>query len=264
MGRHYIYRMDVCENEYYYGAYIGQHKIGKKDPSCDGYKGSGIKWKKNILSNHIPVKKTILRICEDIYETNYWERYYIEQALQSGEYLWNVMKGGNGHEGGKLYTEEEIRLHNKERFRRWYEANKERHAEYGRQYRERNRERWYAAKKRYEESRKEFFEQYQKEYYLKNKERLNEQGRQYYQRNKERFAEYRKEYSKRYQATHVDQLAAKRRKYYQEHREERRQRARRPCCYNGKIITFNALVSKLARNNVDHPTEVAKQYLVNE
>lgn len=256
--------MDIVDNDIYHGAYIGQHKIGKKDPTCDNYKGSGSQWKKYILSNHIPVKKTILRICEDIDETNYWEHYYVEQALQSGEYLWNVVKGGGGHECDRVYTEEELRMHNKERSRRWYEANKERHAEYGRQYRKRNKERCYATKKRYEEKRKDFCKEYIKEYHIKNKERIAEQRRQYYLQNKERFAEHRKEYGKQYRITHAEQLAEKNRAYYQKHKEERKQYMTRPCCYEGEVLTFRALTLRLRRKQINNPSEVAKKYLIKD
>lgn len=262
MGRHYIYRMDIVENDTYHGSYIGQHKIGKKDPSCDGYKGSGCRWKREILSKHIPVKKAILKICEDIKETNYWEQYYIEEALQDGVYLWNVVKGGGGHEHGKVYTEEELRMHNKERFDRWYQANKEYHAEYGRRYRKANKERVRAAKKRYEAERKEFYDEYYKQYYEKNKERLSEQRKQYYQQNKERFAEQRKEYGKQYRATHAEMLAEKSRRHYRENKEKHRQYYSRPCCYNGEMLTFGALRSRLRRKHVVNPTKVAELYLI--
>ena len=165
--------MEIAENDTYHGVYIGQHKIGKKNPECDGYRGSGIQWKKHILSNHIPVTKTILRLCDNIEEANYWEQFYIGQAIQSGEYLWNVSKGGGAHEWDRIYTEEEIKAHNKERFNRWYESNKEHHKEHGRQYREHNKERVDLVKKRYKEEHKDFYVEYHKQYYENNKEKLS-------------------------------------------------------------------------------------------
>ena len=71
MSQYYIYMMEIVDCDTHHGIYIGQHKIGSKDPSCDGYKGSGSKWKREVLSKHISVEKTILRVCDDVKEANF-------------------------------------------------------------------------------------------------------------------------------------------------------------------------------------------------
>ena len=111
MSAYYIYKMTILPNDLYEGIYIGQHKIGSKDPSCDNYKGSGSDWKKYIIKTKIPVKKEILRLCDNLEESNHWEKYYIEQAKQNGEHLWNLLKGGGNHEPYIRFTKEELREH---------------------------------------------------------------------------------------------------------------------------------------------------------
>lgn len=262
MSTYYIYRMDICENDLYHGAYIGQHKIGSKDPSCDGYKGSGCRWKREILSNHIPVTKTILRLCDDVREANFWEEFYIDQAKQSGEYLWNVAKGGGGYDHDKKYTEEELRLHNKERFNRWYESNQEHITEYRKQYFEKNKEAIMANHREYNGKNKEAVIEYYRQYYRKNKERLDEKNKQYYEEHKDHLKQKMREYGKQYSIINAEKLAAKAKDYNDSHKEEHRQYWSRQCCYNGETLTINALSSRLRRKQIPNPMQVAKQYLI--
>lgn len=262
MSTHYIYRMDICENDLYHGAYIGQHKIGSKDPSCDGYKGSGCRWKREILSNHIPVTKTILRLCDDVKEANFWEKFYIDQAKQSGEYLWNVVNGGGGYDHDKKYTEEELRLHNKARCECWYKSNKERHAEYGRQYWKNNKDRLSAAKRKHQEEYKEFYAEYQKQYYKDHIDELSEKHRQYYEHNKDDLKKKHREYGKCYRDVNAEKLATKAKSYNDSHKEERQKYWSRKCCYDGEIMTIRALALRLMRKQIPNPMQVAKQYLI--
>lgn len=264
MSRYYIYKMEILDNEKYYGSYIGQHKVGKKAPSCDGYMGSGSKWKKYILKNNIPVKKAIIRICDSVEESNYWERHYIKQAGESGEYLWNMMKGVGNYDHEKPYTEEEIREHNKERFKKWYAENKKRCAETSKRWREKNRERVREINRRSVERRREFCVEYQKQYYQNNKEKLNGRNKEYYLKNKERLNELRREYYKEYYVTHAKEISEKGRKYYAENKEKHNAYYTRMCLYEGKTMTLRALSLKLLRQKVPHPTEVAKQYLIDK
>ena len=264
MSKHYIYKMRILENDTYHGVYIGQHKLGSKEPCCDGYKGSGSKWKELILKNHIPVEKTILRICDDIYETNRWEEYYIEQAILSGEYLWNVNKGGGGHEGVKVYTDDEIKAHNKARFNKWYESHKEYYSKYRKQYLTENKDRIYEKKREYEKSHSEYYRQYRKEYYERNKVSLSKAHKQYYEQNKERLNETRKEYYRQYAIDNVKELSRKHRAYNNTHKEDRERYYSQPCCYEGETLTFRALILRLRRKGVSNPTEKAKQFLIKE
>lgn len=262
MSKHYIYRMDILENDTYCGAYIGQHRIGEKSPSCDGYKGSGSKWKENILKNHIPVKKTILMLCDSLEDANFWEQHYIEEARKAGELLWNVAKGGGGHDPYRVYTEEEIKEHNKIRFYKWYESNKEHVANYRKQYYEKNKERMYACNRQRIENNREQEQEYHKQYYQSNKEKLAYRNKKYYEQNKEHMAEKHKEYWKQYRIIHAEQLRDKSKRYYAENKDKQNQYYSRPCLYNGETITFRALVSRLSRRGIPNPSEVAKQYLI--
>lgn len=264
MSRHYIYRMEIAENNQYHGIYIGQHKMGAKAPIFDGYKGSGCKWRKYILGNHIPVTKTVLLICDSIEEANYWEEYYINQAKEAGEYLWNVAKGGGGHEADHKLTMEELKAHNAERCRLWYEANKERHAEYGRQYRRNNKERCDAVKRKYAEEHREEYKEYHKQYYLDNKEKFSEKSKQNYQKNKECINEHNKEYFKQYAKNHAEQLREKGRRYYEANKEKHKQYYSRLCSYNGETLTINALSLRFKRQNIPNPMQQAKLYLINK
>lgn len=179
---------------------------------CDNYKGSGCKWKKYILGNHIPVKKTILRICDDIDETNFWEAFYIDQALENGDYLWNVMKGGSGHDSDRRYTKEEIQERRKAYHTKWREANREQYQEQRRQYYQNNKERIEASKKQYREKHKEKFLEYHRNYYQTNKADLSNRKRQYYYEHKEHIAEHGKAYWRQYKLTHAEYLKAKAKK----------------------------------------------------
>ena len=125
MSKYYIYKMTAITEDGNKGSYIGQHKIGRKCPFNDGYKGSGHDWKKHILDNHIPVEKVILRMCDTLEDANYWEDYYIESAKVQGIYLWNMRKGGGSHDHIRLYTDEEIREHYKQRYKKYNKINKE-------------------------------------------------------------------------------------------------------------------------------------------
>ena len=134
MSKYYVYKMTAITEDGTKGCYIGQHKLGKKEPIKDGYKGSGRDWKKYILSKNIPVEKEILRMCDSIEDANYWEQYYIESAKAQGIFLWNRIKGGSNHEYDRIYTDEEIAEHRKQQKKQYREANKEQIAEHQKQY----------------------------------------------------------------------------------------------------------------------------------
>lgn len=264
MSQHYIYRMEIVDCDTHHGIYIGQHKIGSKEPDCDGYKGSGCKWKRETLSKHIPVKKTILRVCDGIKETNFWERYYVEQAIQNGEFLWNVVRGGGGHEQGRAYTDEELKEHQKERFVRWYNENQEHIIEYRKQYFDKNREAIIANHKEYAEKNREFYLEHHKQYYRKNKGRLCQNSKRYHEEHKDKLNAHAKEYWKQYSATHKEQLTEKAKRYNEEHKEERSKYWSQQCCYNGETLTIRALSLRFRRKNIPNPTQEAKKYLINK
>lgn len=145
MSKYYIYQMTAVTEDGTKGSYIGQHKIGRKCPLNDGYKGSGTAWNKYILSQNIPVEKVILRMCDNIEEANYWEQFYIESAKAQGIYLWNRCKGGGSYDHNRLYTKEELKEHKRE----WRKVNKEHITEYRKRYYEANREKGTEQKRQY-------------------------------------------------------------------------------------------------------------------
>ena len=164
MSKYYIYKMTALTEDGSKGSYIGQHKIGRKSPLNDGYRGSGSDWKKYILSQNIPVEKVILRMCENIEEANYWENYYIESAKAQGIYLWNRTKGGEAHKHDKIYTDEELKEHKKQYSKQYYYANREKRAEYSKQYYEVNREKRAEYNKQWRETNREKIAEYKKQY----------------------------------------------------------------------------------------------------
>ena len=147
------------------GSYIGQHKIGRKCPLEDGYKGSGKAWKKYILQRNVPTEKVILRMCDSLEEANYWEKYYIESALAQGIYLWNRTIGGGNHEYNKIYTEEEIAEHKKQCKKQYRETHRKKIAEYHKQWHKTNRKKIAEYNKQWHKTNKEQQRQYYKQYY---------------------------------------------------------------------------------------------------
>lgn len=262
MSNYYVYIMRIAENQKYFGSYIGQHKMGKKSPYDDGYKGSGSKWKEYILNNHIPVEKTVLKLCDSVEEANYWEQYYIAQFRELGECLWNVVKGGGSYDRQRIYTDEEIKLHNRERLQRWCKSNEEHFKEYKRQYYINNKEELSVKKKQYRENHKDSLTKYFQCYYEDNKSRIAEKNKVYWEKNRERFSEHKKEYYKQYKVTHAEHESQRHKKYNDEHKEERDRYYSRQCCYDGEVLTFRALTLRFRRQNVSKPTDEAKKYLI--
>ena len=86
---------------------------------------------------------------------------------------------------------------------------------------------------RYKESQKE----YQKsEKYKKNK-------KEYYKAHKDEFKKYQKE-------------------YYQKYKKTKKEYRSQLCCYNGEVLTLNALSKRFQRAGIPHPTIEAKKYLL--
>lgn len=251
MSAYYIYKMTILPNDLYEGIYIGQHKIGSKAPYCDNYKGSGSDWKKYILKNEIPVKKEILRLCDNLEESNHWEKYYIEQAKQNGEHLWNLLKGGGNHEPYIRFTKEELREHNKAHCKKWYFENKERNLENGRRNRKLHKVQYAETRKAYEKKNKEYIAKTHAEYYEKHKERLNTLNKQRYYEHREEITEKMRIYGKGYRETNKEKLRIKSKKYRSQ-----------SCLYEGKVITLNALSLKFLRQGIESPTQKAKEYLI--
>ena len=274
--------MNILDNPLYFGSYIGQRKLGKKEPMKDGYKGSGHDWRKYILSNHVPVEKEILCMCESVEEANEMEQFYIEQYKNDGIYLWNRYKGGGNHEHGRLYTEEELKEHQRqyrenhkeqykqwredhkeelcEKNKQWYEGNKEYYKQYKKRYREANKEHISNRCKRYRETHKEEI----KKWYEDHKEELCEKKKQYREVNKEQIAEY----DKQYREVNKEKIAEHKKQYREVNKEKiaehKKQYDKQLCSYNGETLTLSALSARLGRMGIEHSTIEAKKYLIKQ
>ena len=65
----------------------------------------------------------------------------------------------------------------------------------------------------------------------------------------ERYKEYQKEYNK----------SDKGKEYHKEYNKEYKNQL---CCYNGEILTLNALSKRFLRKGIPHPMQEAKKYLI--
>ena len=65
----------------------------------------------------------------------------------------------------------------------------------------------------------------------------------------ERYKEYQKEYNK----------SDKGKEYHKEYNKEYKNQL---CCYNGEILTLNALSKRFLRKGIPHPMQEAKKYLL--
>lgn len=151
-----------------------------------------------------------LSIEEGVEREKYWINYYKNESNYD---VLNKSKGGQvGHE--KIYTDEELKEHQKE-------------------YREKNKENRKIKKKEYYQRNKEKIIEKQKKYYNNNKEKILEKNRNYYQENKEAKKEKQKLYTinnkekirerqKKYYDLHKEDIENYRKKYREEHREELR------------------------------------------
>jgi hypothetical protein len=294
MSKYYIYKMNILDNPLYFGSYIGQHKIGKKEPMKDGYKGSGSDWKKYILSNHVPVEKEILCMCESIEEANKMEDYYINQYKDDGIYLWNRCKGGGNHQYDRLYTEEELKEHKKQWGKRYKEANKEKiakqdklyrethkeqrkqydkqyreaHKEEIKQYREDHKEHYEQYHKRWQKDHEEDLKNYRKQWYEDHREEAQEQRKEYYKNNKDRFSQWAKEYRENNKEKYSQYHKQYSKQWYEANKEQRKQYDKQYksqlCEYNGKTITLHGLECRFRRMGIEHPILEAKKYLIEQ
>jgi predicted HicB family RNase H-like nuclease len=108
--------------------------------------------------------------------------------------------------------------------KQYYEANKEKIADYQKQYKEANKEKLADYQKQYNEANKEKIADYKKQYYEANKEIFTEKSKQYNEANKEKLADYQKQYyeankeiitekSKKYREANKEKLADYRKQY---------------------------------------------------
>jgi len=285
MSKYYIYKMNILDNPLYFGSYIGQRKLGKKEPMKDGYKGSGSDWRKYILSQKIPVEKEILCMCESVEEANEMEDYYINQCKNDGIYLWNKYKGSGNHEHGRLYTEEELKEHRKQWKKQYREANKEKIAKQDKQYREAHKEQRKQYDKQYKEANKEKIAEYMKQYnkqwqkdheedlknyrkqwYEDHREEAQEQRKEYYKNNKDRFSQWAKEYRENNKEKYLQYQKQYHKQHYEANKEQiaeyQKQYKSQLCEYNGKTITLHGLECRFRRMGIEHPILEAKKYII--
>ena len=116
------------------------------------------------------------------------------------------------------------------------------------------------ARKKYEktEKRKKYQKEYQKEY--QKSEKYKEYQKEY--RKSDKFKKYQKEYEKsdkRKEQKKEYEKTDKRKKYKKEYDKEYKNQL---CCYNGEVLTLNALSKRFKRQGIPHPTIEAKKYLL--
>ena len=99
-----------------------------------------------------------------------------------------------------------------------------------------------------------FIEELKPAYNNINANGLDTERRKEYQKS-ERFKESQRKASRKYYKSEKGKKAH--RKYQKEHHNQ-------ICCYNGEILTLNALSTRFQRAGIPHPTIEAKKYLLNK
>ena len=154
---HFVYKTINLINGKWY---IGKHSTYNLD---DGYLGSSKHLKHAIkLYGRDNFIREILLFCDNEEEAYEKESELVTMEVVHNPMTYNKMPGGKGSQ--KRYTDEELKEHEREQKRDYYQANNER-------LRERRREYYHANKEHYRE--------YQREYHQVNKERLRERRREY-------------------------------------------------------------------------------------
>lgn len=99
-----------------------------------------------------------------------------------------------------------------------------------------------------------------------NTERRKEYQKEF--RQSEKGKEYMKEYQKEWQNAHQEEMSAYNKEWYGFHRDEQLAKCKtyysRLCFYEGEILTLRALSIRFGRQGIAHPTQKAKEYLLNE
>ena len=103
-------------------AYVGQHLHHKmKEPYKDGYRGSGSKWKKEVLYKNLQVSKQVVSTYLNVTEANELEIYLINVLRELGVKLWNIQDGGRRCEKQRSIEWDDpnsVRLYNRQRYRK--------------------------------------------------------------------------------------------------------------------------------------------------
>ena len=119
----------------------------------------------------------------------------------------------------KKLTEEEKKVREKERKKRYREDNKEKIKAYNKKYKQENKEKIKAHIKEwgygYREEKKEDIAEYKKEYYQRNKAKVDAKHKKYKEDNEEKVSQYLKEYNKK----NKDKISANRRLYDSKRRQ---------------------------------------------
>ena len=87
----------------------------------------------------------------------------------------------------------------------------------------------------------------------------------------ERYKESQKEYNKsdkckkarkEYYKAHKDEFKKYQKEYYQKYKKTKKEYNNQLCCYNGEVLTLNALAIRFRRQGIPHPMQEAKKYLL--
>ena len=80
--------------------------------------------------------------------------------------------------------------------------------------------------------------------------------------------EYNKQYKKQYYKEKSDSIKQKGKQYYKENadsiKQQKKQYYNQQCLYKNEIIALNTLRARFARKGIEHPTQEAKKYLIQQ
>ena len=78
----------------------------------------------------------------------------------------------------------------------------------------------------------------------------------------EKRKEYQEEYQKNYKELHKNEAKEYQKNYKELHKNEAKEYQNQLCCYEGEILTLNALSQCFWKLGIDHPVLEAKKYII--
>lgn len=127
------------------------------------------------------------------------EKYWIEYYKENNNYvLLNKSCGGQIGQQKTTLTKEEKTKRKREKYKKFYQKNKEEIKEHNKKYREENREKYLTQRKKHREENREKILAYKKKYREKHREELLNKQKEYNKLHREE----RLEYYKKYRETH--------------------------------------------------------------
>lgn len=181
--------------------YIGKHSTYNLN---DGYLGSSQHLKSAIKKyGKENFQREIICFCNSEEEAYAKEAELVTMEVVNDPNSYNKMPGGEG--GQKRFTDEEIKEHHRENFRKWREVNLEHRREYNRE----NKRKWREANREYDRERKRKWRE-------DNREHEREYKREYACKWRKNNCEHVQEYQREWRNANRDKINAKRRARYAE------------------------------------------------